>query len=82
MCFDEWNVNKQFLSVLMLFTNLRVDPNPRGRCPRRQSRQTLSVMRRVNTVAKYMYRPSREFVRFNKKIFLFFSGNADQVYCC
>ena len=72
MCFDEWNVNKQFLSVLMLFTNLRVDPNPRGRCPRRQSRQTLSVMRRVNTVAKYMYRPSREFVCFNKKIFFVF----------
>ena len=35
MCFDEWNVNKQLTkvlkkSVLMLFTNLRVDPTREG----------------------------------------------------
>ena len=52
----------------MLFTNLRVDPDPRGRCSWRQSRQTLPVMRRVNTIAKYMYGPSREFVRFKKEM--------------
>ena len=55
----------------MLFINLRVDPDPRGRCSSRQSRQTLPVMRRVNTIAKYMYGPSREFVRF-KRIFILF----------
>ena len=55
----------------MLFTNLRVDPDPRGRCSWRQSRQTLPVMRRVNTIAKYMYGPSREFVRL-KNFFVFF----------
>ena len=40
---------------MLLITNLRVDPDPRGRCLWRQSRQTLPEMRRVNTIAKYMY---------------------------
>ena len=50
----------------MLITNLRVFHDPRGRCSWRQSRQTLPAMRRVNTLAKYMYGPSREFVRLKK----------------
>ena len=41
-----------------------------------------ALMRRVNTRAKYMQVQVIEFVRFEKVVFLHFSGNSHQVYCC
>ena len=67
----------------MLFKNLRVGTDRKGRCLWRRSRQTLPAMRRKHTCN--VHERSKSWVcTFQKKKFvrLHFSGNANQMYCC